>query len=137
MAQTPAQRAADIVLRHDAALTRYAEDVRATEELYRRRLETHAHDRDADLADCAADYRRLAEETHQLDERPPEPVKPPRTALISRGEVNRLLGLSPPDLAGLAKLLTTSELKHLLISAKARRLGDHAATLDREIGGRE
>jgi len=82
----------------------------------------------------------LAAELAKLDERAPEaqaaPEKPKRLSLLSRDKVNTLLAMLPSDLAHAVKQHTTPELAQLLISAKARRLADHVALIEQEIGGR-
>jgi hypothetical protein len=125
MAQTPANRILTQLREREAARAVRDAAVKAAHDAYFDAYPPRVEALLNDAADLAG-----------LDERPPEPPKAPRTALLPRGEVNRLLGLLPPDLASVAKLIATPELKHLLISAKARRLGDHVATIDGEIGGR-
>jgi len=140
MAQpTPEQQAAALLKMRESALARFEEDVNASKQLHADRIARAERDRDAELAHIGSLALDILQREHKLDERAPEaqaaPEKPKRLTLLSRGDVNRLLDMLPPDLAHAVKQHTTPELAQLLISAKARRLADHVALIEQEIGG--
>jgi hypothetical protein len=142
MAQTPESRAIALLEAEAAIHRRYQEDVAASERLHAARMERHAHDRDADLANLSTVALELLKHALKLDEREPEPEKPRRTrapkslTLLGAEAVSEILALSAPTFAERLRDLHPNALKQLRISAEARQLVAHLATLDREIGGR-
>jgi hypothetical protein len=83
----PATRAAQLVAQRVAVDARYTEDVRASEELHRARLERAARDRDAALAEIGTAALDMLAQAHRLDERPPRPERAPRRRKVAAAEV--------------------------------------------------